>query len=411
LTHIRAPEVRTEDTGASPIGRIGTYAARPMSVSKRLQPYGVTIFTEMTALATAHSAINLGQGFPDWEGASFAKRAAAASLERGDADQYPPSSGIPELRRSIAERYEGLLGWPVDPDTEVTVTCGCTEGLAASMLGLVDPGDEVVIIEPYYDSYPVDVSLAGAIPRHVTLRPPDFTLDPEELRAAFSGRTRAILVNTPHNPTGRVFTREELSTIAGLCIEHNAIAICDEVYEEIIFEGEHLRLATFPGMSERTITLSSVGKTYSLTGWKVGWAVGPADLTAGVRSAHQYMTFTTPTPVQHGTVAALAAPPTFYEDLRATYRHLRDLLATGLRDIGFDVHLPEGTYFLLAGYRRFSDDDDRTFARRLTSEFGVAVVPPSVFYHDPSDGNGLVRFAFCKGEEVLREAVERLRAL
>lgn len=382
-----------------------------MSVSRRLQPFGVTIFTEMTNLAAEHGAINLGQGFPDWEGADFAKAAARASLERGDADQYPPSSGIPELRKALGARYEGLLGRPIDPDDEVTVTCGCTEGLAASVLGLVDPEDEVIVIEPYYDSYPVNVSLAGATPRYVTLRPPDFALDPEELKAAFSGRTRAILVNTPHNPTGRVFTREELSLIADLCIEHDVIAVCDEVYEEIVFDGEHLRLATFPGMAERTVTLSSVGKTFSLTGWKVGWAVAPPHLTAGMRAAHQYMTFTTPTPVQHGTVAALAAPPSFYEDLRTSYRGLRDLLAAGLTEIGFDVHLPEGTYFLLAGYQAFSDDDDRTFARALTREAGVAVVPPGVFYHDPAEGHGLVRFAFCKGQPVLAEAVNRLGRL
>lgn len=380
-------------------------------MARRLQPFGVTIFTEMTALALEHDAINLGQGFPDWEGAEFAKEAARASLERGDTDQYPPSSGIPQLRRVLAERYRDLFGREVDPDTEVTVTCGCTEGLAAALLGLVDPGDEVVVLEPYYDSYPVDIALAGATPRHVTLRPPDFALDPDELAAAFGPRTRAVLVNTPHNPTGRVLTDAELGAIAELCIEHDAIAICDEVYEEIVFEGEHRRLATLPGMSERTVTLSSVGKTYSLTGWKVGWVIASAPLTAGVRSAHQYMTFTTPTPVQHGTVAALSAPPSYYESLRTSYRGLRDLLARGLEEVGFEVHLPQGTYFLLAGYSGISEEDDRSFARRLTREAGVAVVPPSVFYHQPADGSGLVRFAFCKREEVLAEAVDRLGSL
>jgi L-glutamine---4-(methylsulfanyl)-2-oxobutanoate aminotransferase len=382
-----------------------------MTTSQRLQPFGVTIFTEMTALARDHGAINLGQGFPDWEGASFAKEAAARSMERGESDQYPPSAGIPELRAALASRYTGLLGRDVDPDTEVTITCGCTEALTACFLGLVNPGDEVVIIEPYYDSYPVGIAMAGAIPRHVTLRPPDFRLEPEQLRSVFNERTRAIVVNTPHNPTGRVFTREELQAVADLCIEHDSIAICDEVYEEITFGAKHLRLATFPGMADRTLTLSSVGKTFSLTGWKVGWTVASPVLTAGVRAAHQYMTFTTPTPVQHGTVAALSAPATFYDDLRAKYLGLRDLLASGLAEVGFEVHLPQGTYFLLAGYDALSDDDDRSFARRLTTNFGVATVPPSVFYHDPIEGHGLLRFAFCKRSEVLVEALARLQSL
>jgi aspartate/methionine/tyrosine aminotransferase len=371
----------------------------------------VTIFTEMTALARDHGAINLGQGFPDWEGAAFAKEAAARSMTRGESDQYPPSAGVPELRAAVASRYTGLLGRSVDPDTEVTITCGCTEAITASLLGLVNPGDEVVVVEPYYDSYPVGIALAGATPRYVTLRPPDFGLDSDALASVVNERTRAILVNTPHNPTGRVFTRQELQAVADLCIEHDVIAICDEVYEEITFGAEHLRLATFPGMAQRTVTLSSVGKTYSLTGWKVGWAVASPALTAGVRAAHQYMTFTTPTPVQHGTVAALGAPAIFYDDLRSQYLGLRDLLASGLTEVGFDVHLPQGTYFLLAGYGAFSKGDDRNFARRLTTEFGVATVPPGAFYHDPSEGHGMIRFAFCKRAEVLSEAVERLRRL
>lgn len=380
-----------------------------MAVSTRLQPFGVTIFTEMTALALAHDAINLGQGFPDWDGPDFVKQAAVESM-RGNADQYPPMPGVPELRRAIAEHYGPKLGREIDPETEVTVTCGCTEAITASMLGLVDAGDEVVLISPYYDSYPVDLAFAGAVARHVTLRPPHFRIDPDELSRAFSDRTRAILINTPHNPSGRMFDEAELGAVAELCVRHDAIAISDEVYEDITFGTDHLRLATFPGMEDRTVTLSSVGKTYSLTGWKVGWAIAAAPLTDGVRAAHQYMTFATPTPVQHGTVAALGAPETFYDDLRAGYLARRDLLARGLTDIGFDVHVPEGTYFMLAGYRRFSDDDDRTFSRRLVVDTGVAVIPPSVFYHDPADGHGLVRFAFCKGVPVLEEALHRLRS-
>ncbi|HEX6947801.1 MAG TPA: methionine aminotransferase [Acidimicrobiia bacterium] len=382
-----------------------------MSVSARLQPFGVTIFTEMTALAQAHGAINLGQGFPDWDGPDFVKTAAAESMTHGGSDQYPPMSGIPQLRQAVAERYGPLLGRDLDPDAEVSITCGCTEAICASLLGLVDPGDEVVIVNPYYDSYPVGVALAGAVPRHVVLRPPDFRLDPDELAAAFNEKTRAILLNTPHNPTGRVFDREEMEAVARLCIEHDVIAISDEVYEEITFDRDHIRLATLPGMAERTVTLSSIGKTYSLTGWKVGWAIAPPGLTAGVRSAHQYMTFTTPTPVQHGAVAALRAPDDFYLELRRDYQARRDLLADGLSSVGFDVHIPEGTYFMLAGYSRFSDEDDRTFARRLVEEAGVAVIPPGVFYDDPGNGHGLVRFAFCKGMDVLEAAVERLSRL
>lgn len=382
-----------------------------MTVSKRLAPYGTTIFAEMTALAIAHDAVNLGQGFPDWDGPDFIKRAANEAMARGGHDQYPPMPGLPELRAAVSNRYSPLLGRQIDPGTEVTITCGCTEGLMTSFLGLLDPGDEVVIIEPYYDSYPVGIALAGATPRYITLGPPGFEIDTDQLTAAFNERTRAIVVNTPHNPTGRMFTHDELSAIAGLCQKYDVVAICDEVYEEITFGPEHLRLATFPGMEDRTVTLSSVGKTYSLTGWKVGWAIAPPRLTQGIRAAHQFMTFTTPTPVQHGTVAALGAPPSFYQDLRTSYLWLRDLLASGLTEIGFEVHIPEGTYFMMAGYHAFSDLDDRAFARHLVETTRVALIPPSVFYHRPESGQGMVRFAFCKSRHALEAALERLSSL
>ena len=358
-------------------------------------------------MAIDHGAINLGQGFPNWDGADFVKAAAASSMAEGGNDQYPPSPGIAPLREAIAQRYGPLLDRDLNPDSEITVTCGCTEALAASFLGLVNPGNEVVIIEPYYDAYPVDVALAGATPRYVALRAPDFSLDPDELRAAFGPQTKAIVVNNPHNPTGRVFTTEELQAIADLCIEFDAIAICDEVYEEMTYEVGHQRLATFDGMWERTLTLSSLGKTFSLTGWKLGWGIAPHHLTSGLRSAHQFLTFTTPTPVQHGAVAALEAPSTFYEEMRQDYREKRDILAMGLKTAGFEPHVPQGTYFLMAGHP--AAVDDRQFCRDLVVKAGVVTIPPSVFYSRPELGSGLVRFAFCKDEEVLQEAIERLR--
>lgn len=381
-----------------------------MSVARRLEPFGVTIFSEMTQLAIEHGAINLGQGFPDWDGPQFVKDAAARSMAGGH-DQYPASAGIPELRRAIADRYGPLLGRQLDPGAEVTVTAGCTEALAASFLGLVDPGDEVILIEPYYDSYPVGVALAGAVPRYVTLRPPDFRLDADELAAAFSPMTKAIVVNTPHNPTGRVLDRAELEVIADLCRRFDAIAIADEVYEEMTYETAHLRLATLDGMAERTLTLSSLGKTYSLTGWKVGWAIGVPELSRALRAGHQFLTFTTSTPAQHGAVAALRAPEAFYDELRGSYRRRRDLLVAGLAAAGLRPHRPEGTYFVMVDHTGHGFPDDRSFCRHLIEAVGVAAIPASAFYHRGEEGAALVRFAFCKDEATLREAIARLSAL
>jgi len=382
-----------------------------MSIADRLASFGVTIFSEMTALALEHDAINLGQGFPNWDGAGFVKEAAARSLAEGGSDQYPPSQGLPVLRQAIAERYAPLLGRQLDPAAELTITCGCTEALAASFLGLIDPGDEVILIEPFYDAYPVFVSMTGAVPRYVTLRPPAFQIDLEELRSVFSPKTKAIVINNPHNPTGRVLTDDELSAIATLCVEYDAIAVTDEVYEEMVYDGKHRRLASYEGMWERTLTLSSIGKTFSLTGWKVGWGIGPPALTAGLRAAHQFLTFTTPTPVQNGAVAAMAAPPGFYEDLRSSYLKKRDLLADGLERVGFEVHRPQGTYFMMVGFDGFGFTDDRDFCRHMVETARVVAIPPSVFYHRPEDGASLVRFAFCKDEEILTEALDRLSDL
>ncbi len=381
-----------------------------MTTAARLSAFGETIFTEITRLAIDHDAVNLGQGFPNFDGPDFVKEAAVAAIRAGHG-QYARMYGVPALNKAIAGRFAVDTGLDVDPETQVTVTSGCTEALAATFLGLVDPGDEVVLIEPYYDSYPACLAMAGAEPRFVTLRPPAFRLEAAELRAAFGPRTRAVVVNTPHNPTGRVLSVDELDSIAALCREHDAIAVTDEVYERMVYDGKHVSLATRPGMWERTLTLSSLGKSFSLTGWKVGWAIGPEHLTAGVRAAHQFLTFATATPLQHGAVAALGAPEAYYEALRAAYRARRDLLAEGLDDLGFDVHLPQGTYFVLAGHERFGVGDDVAFARHLIEKAGVAAIPPSAFYHRPADGAGLIRFAFCKDEETLREGLRRMRAL
>ncbi len=379
-------------------------------VSQRLARFGSTVFTEISALARKHGAIDLGQGFPGWEGPAFVKAEAARALEH-ESNQYPPSMGIPVLRQAITDRWRKDTAMAIDPDANVTVTSGCTEALAATFLGLFEPGDEVILFEPYYDAYPVGCSLSGAIPRFVTLRPPDFAVHEEELRAAFNQQIRAIVVNTPHNPTGHVFTRAELQLVADLCIEYDVIAITDEVYERIVYDGSHLRLATFPGMWERTLTLSSIGKSFSLTGWKTGWAIGPEPLTGAVRAAHQFLTFTTPNPMQYGSAAAVAAPDAYFDELVASYRSKRDLLAGGLQDLGFDVFTPAGAYYILADHRRFGFADDVSFVHHMVEQAGVAAIPPSAFYSDPADGKDLVRFAFCKTEPVLVEALSRMRAL
>jgi aspartate/methionine/tyrosine aminotransferase len=381
-----------------------------MQTARRLQTFGQTVFTEMSRLALKHDAVNLGQGFPNFDGPDFVKRAAIGAIDSGR-NQYAPPSGVFRLRSAIADRFSGRTGIQVDPDDHVTVTSGCTEALASAFLGLIDPGDEVVLVEPFYDCYPADVTLAGAIPRFVTLRPPDFSLHEEALREVFTDKTRAILINTPHNPTGRVFTGRELEVVAALCKEYDAIAITDEVYEDLVFDGSHVSLAQLDGMWERTLTLSSLGKTFSLTGWKVGWAIGPEPLTDGIRAAHQFVTFATATPLQYGAAAALEAPSSFYEELLATYRHRRDLLTSGLADLGFDVFTPQGTYFVLADHTRFGFGDDIAFARHMVTDIGVAVIPPGAFYHRARDGASLVRFAFCKDEATIVHALEKMQRL
>ena len=379
-------------------------------IAPRLAGFGTTIFAEMTRLAAEHGAINLAQGFPDFDGPEFAKEAAVAAIRAGHG-QYARISGIPELHRALSEKYRRDYGLSYAPDAEITVTSGATEAIFAAIIALCDAGEEVVLFEPYYDSYKASVSMAGGRARVVTLHPPDWRFDPAELRAAFTPRTRVLLLNSPHNPTGKVFSREELETIAGLCRGRDVVCVTDEVYEHLVYEGSHVPLASLPGMRERTVTISSFGKTFSLTGWKIGWAAAPPELTAAVRAAHQFITFATATPLQHAASAALSAGPEYYREFLASYRAKRDFLAAGLSRLGFEVRPPQGTYFICAGFGRFGFDDDVAFSRHLIEKAGVAVIPPSSFYDTPGGGKSYVRFAFCKKDETLRAALARLEAL
>lgn len=383
----------------------------PGSPNAHLAPFGTTVFAQISRLALEHQAINLGQGFPDFDGPDKIKHAASRALFEHP-NQYPPTNGIPALTRAIADHWATHTGVEIDPGAQVTVTSGCTEAIAASLLGLLNPGDEVVLFEPFYDSYRACLAMAGATPRFVTLRWPDFRFDESELRRAFTPRTRAILINTPHNPTGKVFSRDELATIASLCAEHDAIAITDEVYEHLVYPGaEHVRMATLPGMADRTITLSSLGKTFSLTGWKVGWAIAEPGLSRAVRAAHQFLTFTVAVPLQHGAAHALASPPEFYDALRADFVARRDLLCDALESIGFPITRPDAGYFVMADHSPFGAGDDVAFCTRLIEDVGVAAIPPTAFYESTGEGRHLVRFAFCKKVETLEAAIGRLRDL
>ncbi|MGH9367011.1 MAG: methionine aminotransferase [Thermoanaerobaculia bacterium] len=380
------------------------------ALARKLEGFGTTIFTEMTRLAEERGAVNLAQGFPDFDGPEFVKEAAIAAVRAGRG-QYARMSGIPEIHAALSAKYRRDWGLEYAPGTELTVTSGATEAIFAALQGTCGGGDEIVLFEPYYDSYKPGVAMAGAAARVVTLRAPDWSFDREELREAITPATRALLVNTPHNPTGKVFSREELEFLAALCRERDLLCITDEVYEHLVYEGTHLPMAALPGMRERTITISSFGKTFSLTGWKIGWAAAPPALTAAVRAAHQFITFATATPLQHGAAAALSAGPEYYEKLRDDYRRKRDFLADSLSRIGFSVRPPAGTYFLCAGFTGFGFEDDVAFCRYLLEEIGVAAIPPSFFYDHRERARGYVRFAFCKREETLREAVARLEKL
>lgn len=382
----------------------------------RLAPFGQTIFTSISLLAQRHGAVNLGQGFPDFDGPEFVKEAGIAAIREGHG-QYARMFGVPALNEAIADRFRLDTGMVFDPNQEVTVTSGCTEAIAAALLGILEPDDEVVLVEPFYDSYRACVAMAGATPRFVRLRPPDFRLERDELAAAITPRTRAILVNTPHNPTGRVLDHDELATIADVATRHDLVVLSDEVYERLVFEGTHRSIASLPGMRDRTITLSSLGKTFSLTGWKIGWAIAPQRLTAAVRAAHQFLTFATATPLQHAAVTALRCEQAYYDGLLAEYRARRDLLVDGLRRAGLEVFVPQGAYFVIADCRALGFDDDVAFCRHLVEQVRVAAIPCSAFFDAGAtaargdDGcRTLVRFACCKRDETLREGVRRLTA-
>ncbi|MEA2133373.1 MAG: N-succinyldiaminopimelate aminotransferase [Solirubrobacteraceae bacterium] len=374
--------------------------------AERLAGFGTSVFTEMSALAERTGSINLGQGFPDEDGPAAVLDAACAALHAG-ANQYAPLPGVPALRLAIAEHQRSRYGLEHDPDTEVQVTFGATEAIAAALLGLCDPGDEVLALDPAYDSYAAGAALAGARLRRVPLHPPEWRFDAAELEAAVTDRTRLVLLNSPHNPTGRVLARSELEAVAAVCREHDLIAVTDEVYEHLVFEGEHVPLATLPGMAERTLTISSIGKTFSVTGWKIGWACGPAELVGAVRGAKQFMTFAGGTPLQHAAAVALGIAEAHGARLAAELKSKRDRLCAGLERAGFEVLRPAGTYFVNVDVSA----DAVAFCRDLPERAGVVGIPTSVFSTDPERVRTLVRFAFCKREEVIDEAAERLAAM
>ena len=377
----------------------------------RMQGFGSTIFAEMTALATEHGAVNLGQGFPDTDGPQAMLDAAKAAIDAGR-NQYPPGPGIPELLDAVAAHQERFYGIDLDPRREVLVTVGATEAIAATILALCEPGDEVVTFEPYYDSYAASIALAGAVRRTSVLRFPDFTIDEASLRAAFSSRTRLVLLNTPHNPTGKVFSREELELVCALAREHDAWVVTDEVYEHLVFDGvEHVPVATLPGMWDRTLTISSAGKTFSATGWKVGWVSGPAEAVAAVRAVKQFLTFVGSGPFQPAGAVALGLGDDVYAGLASSLQAKRDLLVAGLRGAGLQVSVPAGTYFVVADAAPLGAVDALEFCRELPGRAGVVGVPVSVFHDDVDAARTLVRFAFCKRDEVLQEAVARLGTL
>jgi aminotransferase len=388
-------------------------------ISEKAERFTESVIREMTRLANMHGAVNLAQGFPDFPAPEEIKRAAIRAIEK-DHNQYSITWGAKSLRDSIARKFETDYGLKIDPETEITVCCGSTEAMMSAMLAVTNPGDEVIIFEPFYENYGPDAILSAATPRYVTLQAPNldddpggtWSFDPDELEAAFNDRTKAIIINTPNNPTGKVFTRAELEEIAHLCQKWNALAITDEIYEHIIYDGaEHLPIATIPGMRERTITINSMSKTYGVTGWRVGYAIAAPYLTGAIRKVHDFLTVGSPAPLQEAGVLALALPPSYYKKLARDYALRRDLLLGLLRQAGFKCYKPQGAYYIMTDISRFGFSNDTEFALYLTQEIGVTAVPGSSFYHQPEYGFKQIRFAFCKVLDTLRRAGERLQKL
>ncbi|MHB1433477.1 MAG: pyridoxal phosphate-dependent aminotransferase [Streptosporangiaceae bacterium] len=380
---------------------------RPL-LNRNLAGLGTTIFAEMSELAAATGSINLGQGFPDTDGPAAIARAAADAVLTGRGNQYPPGAGIPDLRRAIADHQRRFYDLRVDPADEVLVTTGATEAIAAALLALIEPGDEVIAFEPYYDSYAACITMAGGVRVPITLREPAFRPDIDAVAAAITERTRLILLNSPHNPTGTVFTAYELAAIADLARRHDLVVVSDEVYEHMVFDGEHVPIASLPGMRERTLTISSAAKTFSFTGWKIGWAIGTPEMIAAVRTVKQFLTYVSGGPFQYAVAAALALPDDYYSSIARDLVVKRDLMCDGLTRAGFEVYRPAGTYFITTSVRRLTGSDGLEFCRRLPHQAGVVAIPMQVFYDDAEAGRFGVRFAFCKRGEVLAQAVDRL---
>jgi len=388
-------------------------AERAVAASERLstkaEQFTESVIREMTRLALQYGAVNLSQGFPDFAAPAEIKRAAQEAIA-ADINQYAITWGAKSLRNAIAEKFERTGGFAIDPEREITVCCGSTEAMMSSMMAIINPGDEVVVFEPFYENYGPDAILSGAKPRFVKLHTPDWKFDHDELAAAFTPATKAIILNTPNNPTGKVFARAELELIRDLCLEFDALAITDEIYEHILYDGtRHISIASLPGMEDRTVTINGMSKTYSVTGWRVGWTIAPPRITDAIRKVHDFLTVGAPAPLQEAGASALSLPETYYTSLAEGYRKRRDRLVPALEQAGFQCYLPRGAYYVMTDIRSFGYDDDVAFTRYLVSEIGVAAVPGSSFYRDPRDGAQQVRFAFCKREDTLDEAAKRLR--
>jgi aminotransferase len=381
------------------------------TVSEKAKRFTESVIREMTRLAQIYKAVNLAQGMPDFEAPLEIKEAACRAI-MADINQYAITWGAKVFRDAIAAKTKACMGLDIDPEQEITVTCGSTEAMIASLLAVVNPGDEVIIFEPFYENYGPDTILSGAVPRFVPLRPPDWHFDPDELEKAFNSRTRAIILNTPNNPTGKVFSRQELEAIARLCMKWDVLAITDEIYEHILYDGDsHIPMATLDGMRQRTVTINGLSKTYSVTGWRVGYVIASPALTQGIRKVHDFLTVGAAAPLQEAGAKALSLPAHYYTDLAAAYQRRRDIMLNSLRSAGFECTTPRGAYYIMAGFSALSRLNDTEFTKYLVKDIGVAVVPGSSFFHEPEDGSGYVRFCFCKKDSTLQSAGERLEKI